>query len=227
MKIPFYYYLKVYFKNAIMASGTGIIVGILTPFVYLGGTIGLIVGFIASQIIVFKYFLGSLRGNFEYHYLEHINNNAVYQLIRFHFGIFSLIWYRLDDFNNIGYYQLSLCNQLIKSNTLKLSLDDRLVLLIKIASLKLKDDNLQGEINFLSQALEIKKFDLVANYRLAIAYEKQGLADKAIDHYQRALRSGSNVSDQLRAFIHQQADRVKAQGPMAKPPTLGLRFSSW
>jgi hypothetical protein len=210
-----------------MACGTGLIVGLITPFVYFGGAVGLIVGFSASQFIVYRYFIGSSRGHFEYTYLEHINDNAVYNLIQFHFGVLSLIRYRLDDFNNIGYYQLSLCKALIKSHTLKLSLDDRLVLLIKIASLNLKDDNLKGEINFLSQALEIKEYDLVANYRLAIACEKEGLANKAIDHYQRALRSELTVSDQLRAFIHQQADRVKAQGPMAKPPTLGLRFSSW
>lgn len=79
----------------------------------------------------------------------------------------------------------------------------------------------------LNSALEIKPKDFLANYRFAIALGKEGSGDNAVGHYQRCLYDEKGVSDQLKKFINDQIKRVKTKGPMIKPATLGLRFSSW
>lgn len=151
MKIPVRYNLKFYLKYSLMASATGAIVGLLVRVVPFGPIVGLIVGFIASQVAFLQYRFGSKRGDYEYSYL--------------------------------------------------------------------------GEE--IELAVDIKSTDFLANYRLAIAHEKDGDAEKAIHHYEQALEDERGLSEPLESFVHQQIERVQSEGPMIKPSALGLRFSSW
>lgn len=148
-------------------------------------------------------------------------------LIKKECGIFSFIRYYLDGLSNVSSYQEDICKTLLKNKNVREDTENLFVLYVKLAILLLKDDNFSKEIEMLKLALGIKQNDLVANYRLAISYERNNSVDDAITHYKRALNDPMINSKILEQFILKQIERVETTGPLKKPPTLGLKYTSW
>jgi hypothetical protein len=63
------------------------------------------------------------------------------------------------------------------------------------------------------EAVKLKPYDLVANFRLAALWEYNGNGAEAIRGYQAALQDPDLDSTPLREFITSQLERVKARGP--------------
>ncbi len=79
-------------------------------------------------------------------------------------------------------------------------------------------------IHALGFALDARP-DMVAHFRKAEALEHLGFGERAILAYEEALRSTSNPSNALKAFIASQVKRVRVHGPKSRPATSGLRHA--
>lgn len=79
-------------------------------------------------------------------------------------------------------------------------------------------------IELLHQAVQLKPHHLVANFRLAEAFERTGAAKEAIEAYRSALTDPSIQSRTLEAFVMSQVERVKTCGPNRRSQYYGLRY---
>ena len=232
MKVSSSFYLRSWSKNSLMAIGTGFVLGLFTSRVIIvyappiNALIGALIAFIVYQSVSFSRFFGTRRGEFEYEYRYDLIEKAVRRLVLKYLGFSTFINYFQDQFNSISAEQKDICRKLLRHETVKNN-DDIFLIYIKLSSLALKDDNSQEEKSALLSAIEIKPNDLLANYRLALCCEMDGLKDDAINYYRTALKDASLYSEQLRTFISSQIERVTLKGPMNRPPALGCRFMIW
>ncbi len=81
-----------------------------------------------------------------------------------------------------------------------------------------------NEITALKQAVMLRPNNLIANYRLARAYERIGSAQEAIKSYEASLGDPTIDSEKLRQFLRSQSERVKVQGPQQASPIPGLIY---
>jgi hypothetical protein len=227
MNIPLAYKLKFWIKNTMLSTATGAVVGMLIGFGILGAIPGAIIGLIAYQIIFRRYLWGNKSGDFQYQYRGELLEKQIQKSIKSHFGILTYLRYYMDRFNNIGFLQTEICNNLLKAKGIDSNKPILFAIYIKLASLALKDDDLAKEQKFLREAVRVFPYDLISNYRLAINLEKANLAEEAIQHYKTAMTDSVYRSDKLQSFLQEQIDRINIKGTMKKPPALGLRFSSW
>lgn len=79
-------------------------------------------------------------------------------------------------------------------------------------------------IELLHQAVQLKPHHLVANFRLAEAFERTGAAKEAIEAYRSALTDPSIQSRTLEAFVMSQVERVKTRGPNRRSQYYGLKY---
>ena len=250
MKIPFAYYFKYWLKNSIMALATGyvlrwlsawFIIRIVFPYPnteividsslwssvriiyppYINNvTLSSFLFFLFCQILVCRYFWGKRRVRFEYNYKNYLIDNSVKAIIMKTYGLISSLRYSLDSFSNTKFYQEQVCEKLIKNTLLKSNIECLFFLYVKIATLSLKNDAGSQEIKFLLLAIKIKPDDFVANYKLAVFYERKGSADNAIKHYKAAINDPYINKTIFNNFIVAQIDRVSSKGTMTKPPSL-------
>ena len=95
------------------------------------------------------------------------------------------------------------------------------------AELARKEDNGEKERRCLSAALEFLANDLVGNFRLAAAFERDGNPKDSIKHYKAATKDPLIGSPELKAYIENQIVRVMETGPSETPPVPVLRFLTW
>ena len=81
-----------------------------------------------------------------------------------------------------------------------------------------------NEIAALKQAVLLRPNDLIANFRLARAFERIGSAKDAIKAYATSLGDPSIGSQELRHFLESQAERVREKGPQQASPIPGLIY---
>ncbi|ABW67506.1 hypothetical protein Dole_1702 [Desulfosudis oleivorans Hxd3] len=180
-----------------------------------------------DQVIIYRLFWGDRQGDFEYKYREVILEKRISRVIIQKYGVFKYFQYYIDQFNQIGYSQKTICLNLLKDEKISQDYAKKFIILLKTSDLFVKDGDNTSAIQYLKHAINIKPTDLVANYRLAVLYESIGDREKAIEHYLKGMRDSLINSDRLRRYIKSQIKRVETKGPMKKPPMLGLRYMSW
>jgi len=233
MKVSGSFYFRSWFKNSLMAIGTGFFAGYLSFALIvisdppLNPLIGAILAFAIYQGVSFSRFFGKRRGEFEYEYRYDLIEKAVRRLVLKYLGFSTFINYFQDQFNNISSEQENICQKLLKNETVSNNDEFLFSIYMKLSGLAMKGNDSQKEKNVLISALKIKPNNLLANYRLAVCYEMDGLVDDAINHYNIALKDRYLYSEQLKTFILSQIERVKLKGPMNRPPALGARYMSW
>lgn len=234
MKIPIGYYIRFWLKNSLLALGTGYVVGMLVIRFFLilvitpektdiiapiAGSTG---GLLTYQYIIFSLFWGTRRGHFEYEYRDVLNERNLKKLIVKEYGVFALLRFVLDQFNQTSLYQEDLCKKLVRRKDVKDG--DLFDIYMRLSKLALKFDNYGAELENLHHAVALKPNDIVANYRLAVAFERNGSATDAVKHYEAALNSPDISTIELKKYIESQIERVKTKGPTSKPPTLGCKW---
>lgn len=224
--IPYKFLIRFWLKNSIMAGATGFVIGLiipLFPFRHLGGTI---LGFLVYQIVVYRYFWGKHRGNFEYIYREIVLDNSLKQAIIRRFGKIAYCRFYFDQLNSISSYQWEICQKLLSDNEVIGNDDLMFSIYLKAAKIALKEDNFDREIKYLRKASTIKPNDLVVNCKLAVAMERVRASDDAISAYEAALKDPFLRTDKIRKFLKAQIERVKSKGPSVKQTSPGLRDTS-
>jgi tetratricopeptide (TPR) repeat protein len=216
-----------------MAIGTGLVIGYISSGIIVIGAppinslLGAALAFVIYQGVTFSRFFGKRRGEFEYEYRCDLIEKLVKKLVLKYLGVSTFINYFQDQFNSISSEQERICQRLLRNELIKSDEEFLFSIYMKLSILAIKDDSPKKEKNALISALELKPNSLIANYRLALYYEIEGLVDDAINHYKAALRDPNIYSEQLKTFISLQVERIKLKGPLNRPPALGARYMSW
>ena len=74
----------------------------------------------------------------------------------------------------------------------------------------------------LKEAAQVHKSNFAVHFKLAIACEKVGLGDEAIEAYREALAIVPNNAQTLHDYVKQQIERVREKGPQKKSTAPGL-----
>ena len=215
-----------------MAVGTGFVVGYLTSNIIIfynpliNGLIGAVLAFIIYQYVS-RSILGARRGELEHEYRIDLVEKAVKKMVLRKLGIFPFIKYFQDQFNTIRTVQKDICRNLLADTEIAHDNDSLYYIYYKLADLELREDNFEKEKRMLASAHAIRPNDLLANYRLALNCEMDGLVDDAINHYKMALNDPDLDSDALRKYIDSQVERIKTKGPKNRVKALGARYQAW
>ena len=214
MKVSGSFYFRSWFKNSLMAIGTGFVLGYISSGIIpihdppVNALIGVALSFAIYQSVSFSRFFGKRRGEFEYEYRNDLIEKAVKSLVLRFLGLSTFINYFQDHFNNVSAEQEDICRKLLRNEIVKNNDESLFSIYIKLSGLALKDDNPQKEKSALMSAIEIKPNDLLAHYRLPLCCEMDGLKNDAINHYRTALKDPSLYSEQLKKFILSQIEQV-------------------
>ncbi len=230
MAIPTHFYTNFRIKTTFLAFPTGCLVGLLSmrvlsalifPFLmnlnylYLMIPIGGIVAVIINQITVHSYINGKMRGAFEYVYRESKITSPIDMEIR------RRLLY--GHHINLELESLSIFKE-IMARAESYKDEQKFIGYLAAAHAANAGSEYKNEITALKQAVMLKPNDLVANYRLARAYERIGSAQDAIEAYEASLNDPSIDTPELRKFIASQIQRVKEKGPQHASPIPGLIY---
>ena len=225
MQIPSEFYRRFRWKTSLMAAGTGLILGYFTtilvpPFAppllrFAPVLITTIIAVVANQLMMHKYFRGKMRGAFEYIYRESLLDRAITSEIDRARGLDPPVSLELES--------TALYNNII-ARIDDYSDDRQFIAYLAAAHATDAGRKYANEITALRNAVKLKPNDLVANYRLARAFERTGSAQEAVSAYQAALGDTSIDSEGLRSFLASQATRVKEKGPQHGSPIPGLIY---
>ncbi|WDP92010.1 MAG: hypothetical protein HUN04_20730 [Desulfobacter sp.] len=233
MKIPFSFYFKHWLSTLLLALTTGALVGIFSfqtgfgiVYKYVNNiTISIGLFFLYSQLISYRHFWGSQRGNFEFMFVENTFEKEIANSILRYFGYITYLRYKIDNYHSAGYFQFSMCDKLIQKSEIHSNLELYHLIFVKMAHLSYKDGNYSKGLNFLQKAIELKEDSLIANFRFGVAQEKENEVEKAVRFYKKASTSQEITTKGIQNFIMDQIDRVQSKGPMIKPPMPGTRFN--
>ena len=228
-----------------MATATGFVIGLLNSYVinfllffwvqepalfmsrldyyiFIGGLLGAIVGFLCYKVS-YRHAIPRRRALTEYSYREHMVEESGREIIIRAFGARQAKSLWVDELFEVNSRLEAIRKVLSDRNG---GADDNMNFLIylKIAKSALKADMPDKEQNYLEKAVTIKPNDLVANYRLALSFERSGEGGKAIKSYEAALKDASIDSPDLKVFIMSQIQRVKAHGPRKRSRFWGARY---
>jgi tetratricopeptide (TPR) repeat protein len=183
-------------------------------YVYLMIPIGGIVAVVINQYIVHDYFVGKLRGAFEYVYRESLIKTQINTEIHrsLTFG---------TDFNELE--SLAVYKS-IMSRVSEYDEEARFFAFLAAGHAANVGSEWNNELAALKQAVALRPADLIANYRLARVYERLGAAQDAIKAYEASVNDPSIDPEELRAFLMSQTNRVKEKGPQQASPIPGLIY---
>ena len=216
-----------------MAIGTGFVVGYFSSMIIIiyappaNAIIGSVIAFIIYQFSSFDRFFGSRRGEFEYEYRIDLAEKAIKKLVWKTFGLLTFIIYFQDQFNALRTSQKDICRNLLKNANTAQDHESLYYIYYKLSNLELREDSFKEEIRMLNLAISIKANDLLANFRLAVCYEMDGLIDDAIKYYHLASNDPNLMSDELKKYILSQVERIETEGPRNRPPALGAKYQAW
>jgi hypothetical protein len=226
--IPAHFYTDFRIKSTFLAAGTGCLVGLLSiqivgifiaPFMspgyaYLMVPIGGIVAVLINQYIIHDYFVGKLRGAFEYVYRESLIesriNTEIHSSLTFgtefnemeSLAVYKAIMSRISDYDDEG----------------------RFFAYLAAGHAANVGSEFNNELTALKRAVMVRPTDLIANYRLARSFERIGAAQDAIKAYETSLNDPSIDTPELRKFLTSQVERVKEKGPQQASPIPGLIY---
>ena len=228
MAIPAHFYSDFRIKTTFLALATGCLVGLLStrvliflifPFmnpnyVYLMIPIGGIVAVVINQFVVHDYFVGKLRGAFEYVYRESLIKSQIDTEIHrsLTFGT------EFNELESLAVYKA------IMRRISEYDEEGRFFAFLSAAHAANVGSEWKNELAALKQAVLLRPADLIANYRLARAYERTGSAQDAIKTYEASLNDPSIDTPELRKFVASQVQRVKEKGPQEASPIPGLIY---
>lgn len=216
-----------------MAIGTGFVVGYFSSVIIviyappINALIGAVMAFIIYQYASFDRFFGSRRGEFEYEYRIDLAEKIIKKLIFRTFGLWTFIKYFQDQFNALRTLQKDICRNLLKNANIAQDNETLYYIYYKLSNLELREDNFKEEIRILNLAVSMKPNDLLANFRLAVCSEMDGLVDDAIKHYKLASNDPYLISNALKKYILSQVERIVLKGPKNRPPALGAKYQAW
>ena len=221
MSIPFPYYLYHWCKYTFMAIATGSVCGMLV-FPYIGVPVGVFMGLLLGQIVVFSYYTGKRRGKFELQFLWFQRKKEIQGSITRTIGYIGYLRQSLAEMGEISWSKGEKYESILKDET-----DDSFKFLLyqKIGLLAKKDRNYKKAISCFEKCLDTKPFDLLSHYILAQCLEREGLGERAIVSYKSASQESGIKSASLKKYIDCQVKRVEKKGPSKKPPNPGLMHS--
>jgi len=225
MPIPSSYYITFRCKTSGMAAATGLLMGLFAsifvpPFYspcipYSTIPLGGIIAVLLNQITIYNYFKGKMRGAFEYVYRESFLVSLIDMEIRR-----SLIY---GHHINLELESLSIYRE-IMARTEEYDGNQRFIGYLAAAHAANVGSEYNNEIAALKRAVMLRPNDLIANFRLARAFERVGSAQDAIKSYEASLDDPSIDSQELRNFLVSQAERVRDKGPQQASPIPGLIY---
>jgi len=226
-----------------MAIGTGLVMGYISSAIIIvyappiNALIGSIIAFIIYQYVSLSRFFGSRRGEFEYEYRNDLAEKVIQKLVLRTFGICTFIKYFQDKFNAIRTTQKDICQSLLQKPKIAQDNENLYYIYYKLSNLELREDNFKEETKMLSYAIAIKPHDLLANFRLALCCEMDGLVDDAINYYKLASNDPYLISNEIKKYILSQVKRIEMRGPKNRPPemrgpknrppALGAKYQAW
>lgn len=216
-----------------MAIGPGFVVGYFSSVIIviyappINALIGAVIAFIIYQYASFDRFFGSRRGEFEYEYRIDLAEKIIKKLVFRTFGLWAFIKYFQDQFNALRTLQKDICRNLLKNASIAQNNESLYYIYYKLSNLELREDNFKEEIRMLNLAISMKPNDLLANFRLAVCSEMDGLVDDAIKHYKLASNDPYLISNALKKYILSQVQRIELKGPKNRPPALGAKYQAW
>ncbi|KPJ76623.1 MAG: hypothetical protein AMJ54_10925 [Deltaproteobacteria bacterium SG8_13] len=89
----------------------------------------------------------------------------------------------------------------------------RFALLVALSQVCEQSGDTRTSIEQLKKALESRPHHFIANFRLALQYERIGKAGAALVHYQQALRDSGGISRGMKRLASAQIKRLQASGP--------------
>lgn len=228
MAIPAHFYTDFRIKTTLLAAGTGCLIGLfstriviflIAPFMspdyaYVMVPIGGIVAIVINQYVVHDYFVGKLRGAFEYVYRESLIKSQINTEIH----RFLTFGTEFNELESLAVYKA------IMSRISDYSEDGRFFAYLAAGHAANVGCEWNNELAALKQAVILRPTDLIANYRLARTYERIGAVHDAIKSYETSLNDPSIDTPELRKFLTSQAERVKEKGPQRASPIPGLIY---
>lgn len=226
MTIPWTFYFEYWLKNSLLSLATGFLISFMIPPLFaMVPYFGFFV-LLFYQVVIYRHFWGQKRGDFEFVSKESQIRKQISSLIRRHLGFFVLIRFKLDKLNNIVTDGWDIYKKLTSFE--KGQNEDFQFFLCHIAAdLSRKEGDMKNERAYLLRALSFCPNDLITNFRIAVASEREGQAQESIEYYKKALGASAVDSNELKQFITNQITRVETKGPIKCPPMPGLRFLSW
>jgi tetratricopeptide (TPR) repeat protein len=218
------YRVRWWLKQSSMAVATGLVLGYMAiPFLaflitspFGGALIGAVVGFVAFQVSALKQLRGGRRGAIEYAHREAQIESRIESIRLTPADITDDIL--LLDFSGAEAFLNILKDRRTRSD------DETFIIYMGAARGATRFAEDRKAIELLHQAVQLKPHHLVANFRLAEAFERTGAAKEAIEAYRSALTDPSIQSRTLEAFVMSQVERVKTRGPNRRSQYYGLRY---
>jgi hypothetical protein len=230
VKIPNSFYFSFRLKNSLWAFASGAFVGYLfllflpqdryIPGEYILGIIltGGVTGAIIYQFFLPKYFFGKRRGEFEYIYRQTLIDGRIKKVID------SLTFTFSDEKSVLNLAPTVVIPLLLKKIEIESDPERKFDFFMSMAWATAKEDQHQKAIEYLQEAIALKRDDLVASVRLGVSWERLGKGEEAIHAYETALQEPSLDSQPLRDFVSEQIERVKADGPQKGTPYRFLKY---
>jgi tetratricopeptide (TPR) repeat protein len=225
-KIPVTFYLRFNLKNSLLAFGTGMLLGFICPesimelvepppILWLGfGITSLLI----YQFYAFSSFFGKRRGEFEYIYRQSLIDRRIKKVLH------GLPFTFSDKRSVLNYAPTVAVPLLLKKVETESDLSRKFDIYMSMAWAAAKEDQHQQTIEYLQEAVTLKKDDLVANIRLGVSWERLGKGREAIQAYEMALQDPTIDSQPLKEFLSSQVDRVKTNGPQKGTPYRYLKY---
>ena len=219
-RIPISYYFGIWLKTTVMATSTGLIVGFLMPG-GIGAILGVIIGPIWALWISYSFFWGKKRGQFEYEFSRKQALKKAKKVLVNTIGWFSCQRLYLSELGEISWSDGEAYKDIIMNS--KIESEHKYYIYIRAADVHLKKRKYENAINKLENAIELFPEALVANFMLALSFERVGETEKAILAYKNAAKDPLWNSKYLKKYINDQVKRVQTKGPRKKAPMPGLR----
>jgi hypothetical protein len=221
MTIPSDFYERFRLNTSFLAAGTGIVMGyfasIFLPFINPIAVvfIGAVISVLVNQWIVHDYFKGKMRGTFEYVYRESLLESSINSAIS---SARSGPGEMILELESLSLYKGLMTRADAQSE------EARFICYLAAAKAANAGGEDRNSITALKLAITLRPKDVVANFRLARAFERIGSAKETIEAYEAALLDPSIDSEALKGFIAAQVQRVTEKGPEQRSPIPGLIY---
>jgi tetratricopeptide (TPR) repeat protein len=209
-----------------MAFASGMILGFFCPqsiielvkpppiLLLAFGTITLLI----YQFYAYSYFYGKRRDVFEYIYRQSLIDRRIKMVMD------SLTFTFSDEKAVLNYAPTIAIPMLLKKIETEPDPSRKFDIYMAMAWAATKEDQHQKAIDYLQEAVTLKKDDLVASFRLGQSWERLGKGEAAIQAYEMALQDPSLDSQPLREFVSSQIERVRTNGPQKGMPYHYLKY---
>jgi hypothetical protein len=231
MKIPISFYAKFWISTTFAGISTIAIFYFLFPVLAVSEAIFThplflpILLLILQQLHISRVVFGKFRGKFEYYFLENAAPKYANARIWNEYGTLRFIRLLIDEKGFVGLFRDDFYKDILNNEKLMSDPEFRVSIYLKIASSLSKEVAVEKELSFLKQAQEISPENVVVNFRIANACEKQGDGNIAINNYRKLLDNFLVKSSHIGNFISEQINRIETKGPSRKAVYPGLKFS--